>query len=46
MVKSPGKSSSNKIINWEKQEVVPDKKNMRAACPRDKLEFNLFSSPA
>ena len=46
MVKSPGKSSSNKIINREKQEVVPGKKNMRSAYPKDKLEFNHFSSPA
>ena len=46
MVKSPGTSFSNKIMNLEKQEVAPGKKNMRAACQRDKLEFNLFSSPA
>ena len=27
------------------QEVVPGKQNVRAACPKDKLEFKFFSSP-
>ena len=37
MGKVPGESSSNKIINQDKQEVAPLKQNMRAACPKDKL---------
>ena len=27
------------------QEVVPSKQKVRAACPKDKLEFKFFSSP-
>jgi len=36
------KLSANKIINKGKQEVVACKKNMRAACQKDKLEFKFF----
>ena len=40
MGKVPGESSSNKIINQDKQEVAPLKQNMRAACPNNKLAWN------
>lgn len=46
MGKGLSKSSSNKIIDEDKQEVVTVKQNKWAACPKDKLEFKLFSSPA
>ena len=36
--KGTGKSSSNKIINQDKQEVALGEQNVRAACPKDKLE--------
>ena len=42
MGKDLGKSSSNKIINWDDQEVALGKQNVRAACPKDKLEFKIF----
>ena len=38
------KSSSDKIINWEEQEVALGKRNARSAWPKDKLEFKFFSS--
>lgn len=37
---------SNKIISEDKQEVALGWQNVRAACPKDKLEFQFFSSPA
>ena len=37
MGKDLDKSSSTKIINWEEQEVAPGKKNVTAACLKDKL---------
>ena len=39
MSKGAGKSLSNKIINKDQQEVVLGKWNVRAACPKDKLEL-------
>ena len=45
MGKGLSKSSSNKIINYNKQEVVPGKQNVEAAWPKDKLEFKFFASP-
>ena len=42
-LKGPGKTSSNKITQEDKQEVAPGKKNVRTACPKDKLEFTFFS---
>lgn len=46
MGKGLSKSSSNKIIDEDKQVVVTGKQNMWATYPKDKLEFKLFSSPA
>lgn len=46
MGKGLSKSSSNKIIDKDKQEVATGKQDMWAACPKDKLEFKLFSIPA
>lgn len=46
MGKGLSKSSSNKIIDEDKQEVATVKENKWAACPKDKLEFKLFSIPA
>ena len=40
--KGPGKSSSDKIINYDEPEVALGKQNERAACPKDKLEFKFF----
>ena len=40
----PGKSSSNKIINFGKQEVATGRQNTRAACLKNKLEFTQFFS--
>ena len=42
MGKDLGKSSCNKIINWDDQEVALGKRNVRAACPKDKLEFKIL----
>ena len=42
MGKAPSKSSSNKIINLDEQEMAVGKQNKRAACPKDKLEFTFF----
>ena len=42
MGKGLDKSSSDKIINWEEQEVAPGKRNARSARPKDKLEFKFF----
>ena len=39
------KSPSNKIINYDKQEVALGKKNVKGTCPKDKLEFNFFFNP-
>ena len=36
--------SSNRIINREKQKVALTKQNMRAACPKDKLDFKIFQA--
>lgn len=33
-------------MNKDEQEVIPGKPNVRAACPKDKLDFNLFLSLA
>lgn len=46
MGKGLSKSSSNKIIDEDKQELATGKQNKWAACPKDKLGFKLFSSPA
>ena len=43
MGKGQGNSSSKKIINYE-QEVVQGKQNVKAKCPKDKLD--VFSNPA
>lgn len=41
--KGPSNSSSTKIINYnEEQGVALGRKNVRAACPKDKLEFMFF----
>ena len=45
MGKGLSKSSSNEIINKDEQEVAPGKQNMRAACSKDKREFQFFLSP-
>ena len=44
MCKGPRKLSSYKIINWDKymQEVSSGKWSIRPACPKDKLEFEVF----
>lgn len=34
---------SNKKINFDEQEVAPGKQNVRAACPKDKMESRFFS---
>lgn len=39
MGKGPGKSSSNKI---ELEVALVSNMSVRAACPKDKLEFKLF----
>ena len=44
MGKGLGKSSSTKITSYNKQEMVPDKQNVSVACPKDKLDFKIFSS--
>ena len=46
MSKGSGKSTSNKIINQDQQEVASGKQNMRAACQKDKLEIKFFGGPA
>lgn len=45
MDKNPGKSSSIKIINSDKQGVALGKQKVRTACPKDQLEFKFFSRP-
>ena len=42
MVKGPGKSSSNKIIIQDEQEMVLGKRNVKAACTKDRLEFKFL----
>ena len=42
MGKGLGKSSSNKVINQEEQEVAPGNQNLRAAYPKHKLESKFF----
>ena len=42
MSKGPGKSSSNKIINYDEHEVSQGKQNERTAYPKNKLEFTFF----
>ena len=44
MHKGPSKPSSNKIINQDEEEVSLGKENVRAACPKDKLEFLFFET--
>ena len=45
LVKDPGKSSSNKIINWDEQKWPEASKTVTAACPKDNLWGNQeFSS--
>ena len=41
MGKGPRKLSSNKI-NQDEKVVASSKQHVRAACPKDKLEFKLF----
>ena len=43
MVKGPGESFLNTIINQDEQEVAPGKRHVTAAF--QKLEFECFSSP-
>ena len=45
MSKGSGKSTSNKIINQDQQEVASGKQNMIAACQKDKLEIKFFFEP-
>lgn len=45
MGKGLGKSSSNKVINQEEQEVAPGNQNLRAAYPKYKLESKFFFRP-
>ena len=46
MSKGPGKSSSNKIIHNDKQEVAPGKKNCESCLPKKtSLNSSLSSSP-
>ena len=45
MGKGSGKSSSNKIINEDEQQVAPCKKNVRVAYLKDKLKFKVLSTP-
>ena len=42
MSKGSGKSTSNKIINQDQQEVASGKQNMRAACQKDNMEIKFF----
>ena len=42
MGKGPGKSSSHWIIKYEEQEVAPGTQSVRAAYPKDKLQFKLL----
>ena len=46
MGKDSVRSISNKVIKYDKQEVAPGKQNASAACPEDKLELNIFPTPA
>lgn len=43
MVKGPGESFLNMVINPDEQEVAPGKRNVTASF--QKLEFESFSSP-
>ena len=43
MVKGPGESFLNMVINHDEQEVAPGKRNVTASF--QKLEFESFSSP-
>ena len=43
MVKGPGQSFLNMIVNQDEQEVAPGKRHVTAAL--QKLEFECFSSP-
>ena len=45
MGKGPDNSTSNKIINFDEQRVALGKQNVKAAYPKDKLEFKFFLSP-
>ena len=45
MSKHPGKSSSNKLINEDEQEVALGKQNVRALCAKVKLDVKFFSRP-
>ena len=42
MDRGPGKSSFNEIISQDSQELAAGQQNVTAACPKDKLEFNVF----
>ena len=44
MGKGLSKVPSNKIISWDEQEVALSQQNVRAACPKDKLEFQFFQA--
>ena len=46
MSQGPGRPSSNKTINYKVQEVVLGKEDVTVACPKEKLEFKLFSGPS
>ena len=45
MGKGLGKSSANKVINQEEQEVAPGNQNVRADYRKDKLESKFFFDP-
>ena len=45
MGKGQASQPFTKSLNKDEQEVVSGKQNVKAACPKDKLEYKLFSSP-
>ena len=45
MGKGQASQPFTKSLNKDEQEVVSGKQNVKAACPKDKLDYKLFSSP-
>ena len=45
MGKGQASQPFTKSLNKDEQEVVSGKQNVKAACPKDKMEYKLFSSP-
>ena len=39
LVKDPGKSSSNKIINWDEQKLARGKQNCDSCLPKGQLTY-------